>query len=171
MNRYLVTGAIASIALASAALSQPLPIGPRTMVQQKWGVPGPWVMANLARHQQAIMHGIPSPYDTAHDGTADTPEKLTRGGDVFARHCLSCHGSTGVGNGPAGSELAPPPANLAWLARVPMSDSDPYMAWTVAEGGQAFQSDMPAFKDTLSESDRWAVIAYIRNGLSSEQPR
>ena len=170
MNRYLATAAISALALAGAAFGQPAPMGHRIMPQQKWGMPGPWVMANLARHQQAIMQGIPRPYDTARDSTPDTAEKLSRGAAVFVQHCQSCHGSTGVGNGQAGEELSPAPANLAWLARMPMSRSDPYMAWTVAEGGAAFESEMPAFKDTLSESDRWAVIAYIRNGLSAEPP-
>ena len=69
------------------------------------------------------------------------------------------------------------------LAAVPLATGDSghylrlatlaliYMAWTVAEGGAPFGSDMPAFADTLSESDRWAVIAYIRNGLSAELRR
>jgi mono/diheme cytochrome c family protein len=141
------------------------------MGYRQWGMPGPWMMSNMARHHQAMMYGIPGPYTAAHDTTQDTPEKLARGAHVFQESCASCHGPTGAGNGPAGSELSPPPANLAWIARMPMSRSDPYMAWTVAEGGEAFQSAMPAFKSTLSESDRWAVIAYIRNGLTAGRSR
>ena len=42
---------------------------------------------------------------------------------------------------------------------------EPYLYWTIAEGGRQFESDMPAFKDRLAKKDIWAVIAYIRAGL------
>jgi mono/diheme cytochrome c family protein len=42
---------------------------------------------------------------------------------------------------------------------------DPFMYWTVAEGGTRFKTAMPAFKDTLSQDDIWAVIAYIQAQL------
>jgi len=41
------------------------------------------------------------------------------------------------------------------------------MAWTVAEGGAA----MPSFKQSLSETDRWAVIAYIQARLPAGPPK
>jgi hypothetical protein len=41
-----------------------------------------------------------------------------------------------------------------------MAQWDPFMYWTVAEGGAQFGSAMPAFKDALSKDDIWAVIAY-----------
>lgn len=50
------------------------------------------------------------------------------------------------------------------------SQAEPYMYWTVAEGGQAFKSEMPAFKDKLSKKDIWAVIAYVRAGLPRRSP-
>jgi len=39
------------------------------------------------------------------------------------------------------------------------------MYWTIAEGGQAFGTDMPAFKRTLQKNDIWAVITYVRAGM------
>ncbi|HSR00482.1 MAG TPA: cytochrome c [Sphingomicrobium sp.] len=169
MNRYLATAAALFVLTGVSASSQPTGMGPGMM--GRWGSPGPWMMANMARHHQAMMYGIPKPYDAARDPTPSTSEKLSRGGAVFAQNCASCHGPAGRGDGPAGATLSPPPANLAWLAQMPMSRSDPYMDWTVSEGGKAFQSAMPSFKDTLSASDRWAVIAYVRAGLPSSPPR
>ena len=65
----------------------------------------------------------------------------------------------------AGRDLSPPPGNLAWLSQMPMAQWDPFMYWTVAEGGAEFGSAMPAFKDTLFRDDIWAVIAYIQARL------
>lgn len=48
---------------------------------------------------------------------------------------------------------------------MPMSNWDPFMIWTVSEGGAPFHTAMPSFKDTLSEQDRWAAIAYIQAHL------
>ena len=31
--------------------------------------------------------------------------------------------------------------------------ADPYLYWTIAEGGAAFESEMPAFKQSLSRED------------------
>jgi mono/diheme cytochrome c family protein len=111
------------------------------------------------------MYGIPAPYRAMRDPLPSTLARLNRGAAVFQQNCAACHGPGGYGNGPAGQNLVPPPANLAWLARTPMSRSDPYMFWTISEGGRPFGSDMPSFKQTLSRNDIGAVISYIRAGL------
>jgi len=64
----------------------------------------------------------------------------------------------------------PAPADLEWLARTPKGRADPYIYWTVAEGGREFESDMPAFKRRLAKRDIWALVAYIRAGLPHRSP-
>jgi mono/diheme cytochrome c family protein len=64
-----------------------------------------------------------------------------------------------------GRTNSPPPANLAFLSQMPMVQWDPFMYWTIAEGGAQFGSAMPAFKDALSKDEIWAVIAYIQARL------
>jgi mono/diheme cytochrome c family protein len=126
--------------------------------------------ANMARHQQVLLHGVPAPYDAMRDPTPDTQEKLHRGAAVFDRNCSSCHGWSGRGTGPEGFFLVPAPADLAWLAQAPKDKADPYIYWTIAEGGRAFDSEMPAFKNSLLVEDRWAVTAYIRAGMPYANP-
>jgi mono/diheme cytochrome c family protein len=81
---------------------------------------------------------------------------------VYDSNCASCHGPNGAGDGEAGKGLNPPRGNLVWLSQMPMVEWDPFMYWTVAEGGAQFGTAMPAFKDTLSKDDIWAVVAYIQ---------
>jgi mono/diheme cytochrome c family protein len=126
---------------------------------------GPGMMANMTRHHQVMMYGVPAPYRSLRDPLRNTPDKLSRGAAVFEQNCASCHGESGRGEGPAGEQLVPPPANLAWLAHTPMSRSDPYMYWTIAEGGTSIGSDMPSFRESLSRDEIWAVISYVREGL------
>jgi mono/diheme cytochrome c family protein len=135
--------------------------------------PGGWghsVTTNMARLHQVLMYGIPSPYTELRNPLSDQPEQVKAGAAVFQQHCASCHGFSGQGNGPAANNAVPPPANLAWLMHTPMSRSDPYVYWTIAEGGEQFASEMPAFKNTLSKTQIWQVISFIRKGLP-ERPR
>ena len=126
--------------------------------------------ANIARKQHVIMQGLSTVYARMRDPLPDTSAKLRRGRAVFDRHCSSCHGWTGQGTGPEAFALVPAPADLEWLARTPKAKAEPYMYWSIAEGGREFESDMPAFKRTLSKQDIWSVIAYIRAGLPRHSP-
>ena len=155
MLRYMLAAAIVALPIAAVAQSDEGP--------PRWA-------ANIIRKQQVIMQGVPQPYTGKHDPTPDTAAKLQRGRMVFDRNCAACHGWTGQGTGPDAFAQVPAPADLEWLARTPKGRSEPYMYWTVAEGGQAFESEMPAFKDKLDKSDIWAAIAYVRAGLPRRSP-
>ena len=104
------------------------------------------------------------------DPQLDTQAKLRRGATVFDKNCASCHGWSGNGTGAEGMFLVPVPADLAWLARTPKNRSDPYIYWSIAEGGKSFDSEMPAYKRTLSKRDIWAVTAFVRSGMSQASP-
>ena len=172
MNRYVLAGTAAvSFFVANPSVGQPM--GPPMMGREgrsQWGTMGPWMMGNMRRHHQVMMYGIPASYASLRDPLTDMPQNLRRGASVFQKNCVACHGQTGQGNGPAAQQLVPPPANLQWLARMPISRSDPYMYWTIAEGGKQLGSAMPSFKQSLSKEDIWSVIGYVRSGLA-QKPR
>jgi high-affinity iron transporter len=156
MLRYVLAAAIVTLPIAA-------------VVAQSDEGPPRWA-ANIVRKQQVIMHGVPQPYTNMRDATPDTEAKLRRGRVLFDSHCAACHGWTGQGTGPEAFAQVPAPADLEWLARTPKGRSEPYMYWTVAEGGDAFESEMPAFKNKLAKNDIWAVIAYVRAGLPRRSP-
>jgi mono/diheme cytochrome c family protein len=152
-------------ALMIAALGLPLAA---SAAQSDEGPPR-WA-ANIARKQFVIMNGIPAPYAAMRDPLPDSAAKLGRGRTIFDQRCSSCHGWAGHGGGPEAFALVPAPADLEWLAGKPKRRSDPYVYWSIAEGGQRFDSDMPAFKGALPKNDIWAVTAYIRAGLPRRSP-
>ncbi len=84
---------------------------------------------------------------------------LQRGEEVYTTYCASCHGDGGMGDGPAGTALNPPPAPVAHSSQML---SDAYLFWRISEGGAPFGTAMPAYKDVLDEQARWDVINYIR---------
>lgn len=156
MMRYAFGFAIVAAPLAAA------------MAQSDQGPPR-WA-ANAVRKQQVIMHGVPRPYTNMHDPLPASDAKLQRGRRVFEHNCAACHGWNGEGGGPDAFAQIPAPADLQWLARTPKGPAEPYMYWTIAEGGQAFESEMPSFKTKLGKKDIWAVIAYVRAGLPHRSP-
>ena len=123
---------------------------------------------SMRRHQVATIAGIPAQYRFLQNPLPQTARTQLRGADVFAQNCAACHGTMGLGNGSAGLRLRPPPANLLWSKRMPMTRWDPYLFWTIAEGGKPVGSAMPAFKSSLTTGDIWSVIAFIQHRLGNQ---
>ena len=157
MTRLLIMAAFLALPTAAASIDQP------EENLSRW-------KANMGRHQQVLMHGVPSPYAAMHDQVPDDAAKLRVGAALFSRHCSSCHGWSGRGGGTEGFFLVPAPADLEWLAQSPKDRAEPYIYWSIAEGGAAFDSDMPAFKQSLSREDIWALTAYLRAGMPYATP-
>jgi cytochrome c553 len=74
---------------------------------------------------------------------------------IYDMSCLSCHGTPGQGNYLKG--LNPPPADLG-TAKI-QSQTDGAFFYKISEGNTV----MPKFKTTLTETDRWKLVAYIRS--------
>jgi mono/diheme cytochrome c family protein len=94
-----------------------------------------------------------------------TPDMAKVGKDVYLKTCTSCHGDPGKNN-PA--KLNPVPSDLASPGVA--SQSDGTLHYKIVHG----KGLMPAFKNTLSATDIWNVIAYIRSfhtGYVQPEPR
>jgi len=171
----LVVGAIAVVQLATPAQSEE-PAAPMQpgggwggMMMGGWGNGGGRQgMGPLPRHHLEMMSGIPAPYTDMTNPLPRTEKTLRAGATVYEENCAACHGEDGSGNGEAGRDLTPPPGNLAWMSNMPIGQWDAFIYWTVAEGGTAFGTAMPPFKDSLSKDEIWAVTAYIEAHLPKE---
>ena len=112
------------------------------------------VAQTLAQRLARDLGGDIDPVAPAGDAAA-----LARGRVVFRTACASCHGETGRGDGPAARGLVPGPANLADPAVMgAKSRVDLYRQLLLGVAG----TSMPAFERTLSDSDRWAVAAFVQ---------
>lgn len=144
---------------------------PDWMVRELWG-PGRMpkgMMTRLLRHTTYMNYGVPPEYEGARSALAPSKEAMEEGGRTYARECAACHGKDGLGDGDAENALSPSPALLAYMISRPIA-VDEYLLWSIADGGAQFQSQMPAFKDTLSRDDIWRVIAYMRAGFPRVGP-
>jgi mono/diheme cytochrome c family protein len=125
-------------------------------------------------HTHAPGHGhgdhehppVPAAYANAHLPVHVWTDAgmIARGKEIYTQKCALCHGEKGDGKGPGAANLPLKPADLTdrkMVAEMPGN----FWYWRVSEGGlvepfKAKGSAMPAWKGELSESDRWAVIAY-----------
>ena len=120
----------------------------------------------MTRHWTFMHEGVPGAYRGQTNPFESSADVVSEGGQLYATHCALCHGSEGLGDGLIANSLTPSPALLAHLIQMPMA-VDEYLLWSISEGGQAFGTDMPAFKDVLSEEEIWKTISYLRAGLPS----
>ncbi|SHM66449.1 Cytochrome C oxidase, cbb3-type, subunit III [Roseovarius litoreus] len=129
-----------------------------------WGQMNPGQQQRMQRHWTYMNQGVPGAYRGARSDVRATPQVIAAGRTLYSNNCASCHGAEGLGDGKAGRSLVPSPALLRQFVQMPMS-GDEYLLWTISEGGERFGTDMPAFRETLSEEEIWKIIAYMRAGF------
>lgn len=78
------------------------------------------------------------------------------GKKIFTQNCVICHGVKGKGDGMAGAALKPKPANFT-LSSV-QSQTNGELFWKMTNGNPP----MASYKNILSETQRWQLVAYIR---------
>jgi mono/diheme cytochrome c family protein len=88
-----------------------------------------------------------------------TPDSVGRGAELYTQSCSLCHGPQGKGDGPVGVTLNPRPADLT-LHTAPGVHSDGQLYLWISDGFP--NSPMPAFRETISDEDRWNLVNYIR---------
>lgn len=115
----------------------------------------------MSMHGWAMTQGVTGEYAGQRNSLSDDPRVVAEGKTLYLANCAACHGESGAGDGPAAAGISPPPADLRSVVQRPMS-GDGYLMWAISDGGAAMGSAMPAFKDTLSETDRWRIIRFLR---------
>ena len=119
---------------------------------------------NMIRHRYVMMNGLPAAYADLSNPLPADQRTIEAGRRLYEENCASCHGRSGRGDGEAGKDLDPKPADIAFVIDKPIA-TDGFLMWTIAEGGEKLGTAMPAFKDTLTEEQRWQIITYLRHGL------
>ena len=85
---------------------------------------------------------------------------LKAGQAKYQQLCVTCHGASGKGDGPAAVALTPKPKDL-----IETTKSDAELKAVISKGGAAvgLSPVMPAWGATVSEADITNLIAHIRS--------
>jgi mono/diheme cytochrome c family protein len=102
----------------------------------------------------------------AQNPTPDTPETIDAGRTAFQTNCAICHGPRGLGDGAQAFLLQPRPVNLQ--LHVPQHAPGEIEYW-ITNGVAG--TGMPAWKDTLSATQRWEVVRYLQALASGKVDR
>jgi high-affinity iron transporter len=145
---------------ARAAAQLPAPVADEvraeleaTLALVKATAPAESVTSRVA----AVLDGLSDHFQLALDPVPVQAPSLARGAAIYQASCAQCHGDLGHGDGRAAVGLNPPPRNLADPSQ--LEDASPldfFRRTTIGVAGTA----MPAFEQTLSDEDRWAVAYY-----------
>jgi len=119
----------------------------------------------IGRYTQYMLGNMPDQYADLTNQLPASTENISNGEKLYQTQCPACHGTSGGGDGPAGKQLVPSPANLAFSRRVPVT-TDAFFFWTLSEGGKPFGSAMPAFGEQLSDKEIWQIVHYINTGFT-----
>jgi len=84
-------------------------------------------------------------------------KSLEKGAKIYKSLCASCHGETGKGDVPAMQSLNPKPTDFT--ADSFQAQTDGAIFWKLSEG----RGLMAAYKNMISEEDRWALVNYLRS--------
>lgn len=133
----------------------------------------------VGQHRHARWVKPPKEYAAKRSTRWADLEAIARGKRLYEGDCMTCHGADGKGTGPSAASLAHAPADLTHHFHRAPGSGDAYLFWRISEGGSvqpfsSMQSAMPAFKTTLTENQRWDVLAYVHAffhlGLINWQP-
>ena len=100
---------------------------------------------------------VPDKFLKTPNPVASNPESLKEGKELWIKHCQSCHGKSGKGDGQKAPELKTEPGNFT--LPVTQKQSDGSLFYKISEG----REDMPSFKKKIPEADDvWNIVNYVR---------
>jgi mono/diheme cytochrome c family protein len=107
--------------------------------------------------QKPAKWAAPDKYKTTKNPSAGDASSVSTGKDLYAKHCKSCHGKDGLGDGPKAATLGTSCSDFTTKDFQAQSDGEIF--YKVSTG----RDKMPSFSKTLPEdADRWALVNYLR---------
>lgn len=97
------------------------------------------------------------------DGTAEVKAAdAARGAQIFTQYCVTCHGPQGLGDGPVGKTLNPPPRNFQEgkfkYGDTPRAHFEVVTNGAAAKGGSPLMAPWGA---VIPEADRWSLVKFV----------
>ena len=101
---------------------------------------------------------VPEKYKSMENPAAGDDEAMEIGAELYSKHCKSCHGKSGLGDGPKSAELDTDCGDFTMEEFHAQTDGELFYKTSFG------RDDMPAFnKKISSDEDRWMVVTYLRS--------
>jgi len=100
---------------------------------------------------------IPDKYKTMKNPTDASGENIAIAKSLWRKHCQSCHGKDGLGDGPKAAELESDSGDFSSDEFQSLSDGELFYMTSFGK------DEMPAYdKKIPSEEDRWILVHFMR---------
>lgn len=107
--------------------------------------------------QQPQSWVVPAKFKNMKNPVTANKQNLNVGKSMYNKHCKSCHGTVGKGDGSKAGQLKSSCGDFA--SKTFKTQTDGSLFFKITEG----KGEMPAYKNKISEDeDRWIIINYIR---------
>jgi len=115
-------------------------------------------MSFFQEQQKGAPWNIPAKYKSMKSTNVDENLTKTVGKMLWSKHCKSCHGNLGLGDGVKSASLKTFPGNFKDPAFQSQSDGVIYYQSIIG------RDEMPSFEAKIpDEEDRWLLVNYIRS--------
>lgn len=112
---------------------------------------------SVPQQQKGKPWEIPAKYKNMKNTFAGDKSIEALGKAGWAKHCKSCHGNKGLGDGPKAKQLKTSPGDFSAKEFQAHTDGELYYMSFVG------RDEMPNFeKKILTEEERWAIVNLIR---------
>ena len=100
---------------------------------------------------------VPEKYEKMKTPIDADKESLSVGKSLYSKHCKSCHGKEGLGDGSKAAQLDTPSGDFT--DEDFQAQSDGALFYKTLEG----RDDMPGYKKKIPDAeDMWSVVNYLR---------
>ncbi|MBI9033315.1 MAG: cytochrome c [Bacteroidales bacterium] len=115
------------------------------------------LVAFVPQKQKPAEWKVPAKYQKMTNSFADDASLVKVGKMLFSKHCKSCHGAKGLGDGPKAKQLETDCSDFSSVEFQAQKDGELYYKSFVG------RDEMPNFEKKITEDeDRWAVINFMR---------
>ena len=112
----------------------------------------------INKFEQQEPWEVPSKYQKMENPFAEASDDENIGRLLYTKHCKSCHGTKGKGDGKKAETVDTPVGDFSEDSFKEQTDGSLYYKTFFG------RDDMPSFKKKiLDENDQWMIINYIKN--------
>jgi mono/diheme cytochrome c family protein len=99
---------------------------------------------------------VPAKYKNMENPVPADDQSLQLGERLYRKHCASCHGREGLGDGPKARTLETFSGDFSGEAYQSQTDGEHFYKTKFGRG------EMPAYENKITDEDIWHMVNYMR---------
>jgi len=113
-------------------------------------------LASFAYAQKAKPWEVPGKFKTMKNLVKSDDASIKAGKDLYTKNCASCHGKTGLGDGPKARGLETFPGNFSEANFQSQTDGDLFFKVKIG------REEMPKYEGKIDDEGIWQIVNYMR---------